>query len=439
MLVVGLGRWGGGVGVTRWLAEQGARVTVTDQAAPTQLSASVAALADLDVTLHLGAHDPADLATAELVVLNPAVNKLTSEFFALIKQRGCRYTTEINLFVERCPAALVAVTGTYGKSTTCAMLAAALRAGVETRELSYRVVHLGGNLGGSLLPELKHMTADDVVVLELSSAQLEDLPQVAWQPVVATLTNVAPQHLDRYGSFAEYVAAKLNLLHALPAGGRVVAGELSAQVREMVLAALAGVPERLVCVERSAAAFELSVPGAHNQANAACVLTMCRLLGMQEGTARAALASFAGLPHRLQRVRTCDGVTYYNDSKATTPLAAQRGLEVFAQPVVALVGGQDKGAPVDEWALALVDRCRAVICLGESGPRVAAALERAGCVARGVEVRLAESLPAALPQARALARPGDVVLLTPGAPSFDAYANYEDRGRHFMHIVNDLE
>ena len=438
VLVVGLGRWGGGVGVTRWLVEQGAEVTVTDQAAPAQLSESVAALADLDVTLHLGGHDPVDLAAPELVVLNPAVNKLTSEFFGLIKQRGCPWTTEINLFCERCPAPIVAVTGTYGKSTTCAMLADVLRAGVEADELPYRAVHLGGNLGGSLLPELKQMTPEDVVVLELSSAQLEDLPQVAWRPALAAITNIAPQHLDRYRSFEDYVEAKLNLVRALPREGRAVTGVLEASVRERVLEALGGVAQRLMEVEPGAPALELKVPGAHNQANAACVLALGRLLGMQEEIVRAALASFAGLPHRLQCVRTCDGVTYYNDSKATTPEAARRGLEVFAQPVVALVGGQDKGTALEAWVSALVDRCRAVICLGESGPRVEVALQRMGAVERGVEVRRADDLTVAVQQARALARAGDVVLFTPGAPSFDAYANYEHRGQHFIDIVTGL-
>lgn len=439
VLVVGLGRWGGGVGVTRWLVEQGARVTVTDQASPADLTESVAALADLDVALHLGAHDPADLDATDLVVLNPAVNKLTSDFFGRVQERGCSWTTEINLFCQRCPAPIVAVTGTYGKSTTCALLATALRAGVAARELRYRTVYLGGNLGGSLLPELKHMTADEVVVLELSSAQLEDLPQVAWEPALAAITNIAPQHLDRYGSFEGYVEAKLNLVRALPKGGQVVAGELPGRVREMLLAALDGAAERLVEVESVAPALELKVPGTHNQANAACVLTMCRLLGVRAETARAALASFPGLPHRLQCVRTCDGVAYYNDSKATTPEAARRGLEVFTQPVVALVGGQDKGVDLEAWALALVTRCRGVICAGESGPRVAAALDRAGAAERGVEVRQAEDLDAAVLQAQALARAGDVVLFSPGAPSFDAYPNFEHRGRHFIDIVSSLE
>ena len=145
VLVVGLGRFGGGVGVTRWLAGEGAVVTVTDQATPESLEESVAAIAGLGVTLHLGGHDPRDLDPTDLVVVNPAV--------------------EINLFCERCPAVVIGVTGSYGKSTTCAMLAAALRAACDTG------VYLGGNIGRSLLPDLPEMRGSDIVILEMSNAQ----------------------------------------------------------------------------------------------------------------------------------------------------------------------------------------------------------------------------------------------------------------------------
>jgi UDP-N-acetylmuramoylalanine--D-glutamate ligase len=452
VLVVGLGRFGGGVGVTRWVASQGAIVTVTDQAPAEALSESIEAIADLEPTLRLGGHSPEDLDGADLVIINPAVNKTRSDFFKALLSRGVPWTTEMNLFCERCPARIVGVTGSYGKSTTCTMLAEALRAGSDTE------VHLGGNIGRSLLMDLPKIRPGDTVVLEMSNAQLEDLPRIRWAPPVAVITNVYPHHLDRYPTFAEYADAKLNIVRDPRQESKVIVGEVHPEAERMLDAALADRRGDVVRVRRPDSPIRLRVPGGHNQANAACALTVCECLGFDETVARDALQSFAGLEHRLQCVRTVGGIEYFNDSKATSPDATIAALNAFESSetsgernargprIVAIVGGQKKDAPLGECAAALAGACRAVVCTGESGPGFAEAVRSScgvraasGGASREVIIREAADLATAVGLAREYARLGDVVLYSPGAPSFDGYVNFAARGRHFVELVDALE
>ena len=450
VLVVGLGRFGGGVGVTRWLASRGAIVTVTDQATHEALAESVAAVADLPVALHLGGHDEGDLDTADLVIINPAVNKSTSAFFQAVVRRGIQWTTEMNLFCERCPAKVLGVTGSYGKSTTCAMLAEAMEACRRAGEASYTGVHLGGNIGRSLLNELPNIHETDWVVLEMSNAQLEDLPQIHWAPDVAVITNLFPHHLDRYSCFAEYAGAKLNITRHPDGRSKIVVGELHPVAEDMLMDVIADRRDRVIRVPSPDPAIELKVPGDHNQRNAACVLMVCRILGLNELIVRDALHDFRGLPHRLEFVRNLDGVDYYNDSKSTAPTATVIALEALRRPTVAIIGGQRKDVSLDECAIYLARYCRVLIGMGESGPDFADAVKTVACASSSepphscggffddMNVHIVEALPDAVRLARAEAKPGEVVLFSPGAPSFDQYANFTARGRHFTDLVNVL-
>ncbi len=457
VLVVGLGRFGGGIGVTRWLVGQGATVTVTDHAGGDALAASVEAVADLDVELHLGGHDLRDLDTTDLVVINPAVCKAHSDLFQAIVRRRIAWTTEINLFCERCSGKVIGVTGTYGKSTTCAMLAEALKACRRAGGGEDAGVHLGGNIGRSLLPELDGIRPTDLVVLEMSSAQLEDLSRIDWTPSIAVITNLSPHHLARYQAYADYVAVKLNIVGNPKITRKVIVGDMDAEAEAVLRRRLADKWAGVVRVAHAMPPVELRLPGDHNQANAGCVLAVCHHLNLDEAVARDALRSFKGLPHRLEYVRTLEGVDYYDDSKSTSPASTVRAVEALKRSVVAIVGGQEVGEGTRPGALspsreavefqrselrgcarALVRSCRRVICMGESGPGFAEAVRAAeGPEDRG-RVRQVDGLAEAIHLARAEARPGDAVLFSPGAPSFDAYANGVDRGRHFLCAVNAL-
>ncbi len=473
VLVVGLGRFGGGVGVTRWLVSQGAIVTVTDLAGPEDLTESVAAIADLPVTLHLGGHDENDLKAADWVIINPAVHKSSSAFFLAVVRCGIPWTTEMNLFCQRCQARVIGVTGSYGKSTTCAMLTDALGACRQAGEASYTGVHLGGNIGRSLLNELPNIRQTDWVVLEMSNAQLEDLPLIPWAPEMAVITNLFPHHLDRYPSFVDYANAKLNIMRHPDKSSRVVVGDLHPEAESRLWEVIADGRDRVIRIPSSGYACKLKVPGSHNQRNAACVLTVCHLLGLNEALVRDALREFRGLPHRLEFVRTLDGVDYYNDSKSTAPAATVIALEATAHsrhpdpqaercpgasvPItespgrtIAIVGGQRKDVPLDHCAKALSQYCRLVICTGESGLDFSEAVKIASSarsstpptsgigLTGGSSAYTVHELSEAVNLAKKEAKPGEIILFSPGAPSFDQYANFTERGRHFVELVSAL-
>ncbi len=425
---MGLGRFGGGVGASQWLAKAGAEVTVTDWADESALAEPISRLAGMSIRFRCGGHDAADLEGANLLVVSPAVDKAKSEFVSQARRRGIPITSEMNLFVERCPGRIVGVTGTVGKSTTCAMLYQALQAAAERGELGCGKPWLGGNIGRSLLGELEAIGKGDLVVLELSSFQLEDLGALKQSPPMAVITNVSAKHLDRHGSFDNYLACKLNICRYQRAGDSIVLGSRDRLLWESVTQ-ITGKTGAQLFVAGQADDLHLTVLGEHNHRNAALAARVADLLGVRRDTVVAALADFAGLPHRLQLVRRVGGVDYYNDSKATSPEAVAAALGSFDRAVVLIVGGQELGA---SWEPVLALRPRKIehaICTGENAEALAAMLG-------GTAV---DSLDRAVAKAYRRAAGDGIVLFSPGCPSFDQFANYEARGDEFVRLVVTLQ
>ena len=325
--VMGLGRFGGGVGVTRWLVDRGARVLVTDQATPDLLRKALDQIRDLGVELRLGEHRESDFREADVVVVSPAVPD-TNEYIAAARDAGVEITTEINLFVEHCPAQTIGITGSVGKSTATAMIGHLLE-----RTKPGRRIWVGGNLGVSLLDKLGQIKADDFVVLELSSFQLARTAAACWSPDVAVITNISPNHLDWHGDYAAYIAAKLEIARFQnPKRDALVIGDhenLREQLDRVSFATVKpwkyGLDEAATPIasrgrdHRSWPNLRLAIPGRHNRENAAAALAVAHVLDIESEHATAALATFEGLSHRLQRIAVHDGVTFYNDSKSTTP------------------------------------------------------------------------------------------------------------------------
>ncbi|GIW74877.1 MAG: UDP-N-acetylmuramoylalanine--D-glutamate ligase [Phycisphaerales bacterium] len=418
--VMGLGRFGGGLGVARWLHAQGARVLVTDLADEATLADALAGLPG-GVKLRLGGHEERDFTHADLVVANPAVPRpWDNPFLAAAARAGVPITTEIQLALARVPdrTRVVGVTGTAGKSTTCAMIARALRAASQR-------VHLGGNIGGSLLEAT--IQPQDLVVVELSSFMLHWLGQEAFSPGTAVLTNLSPNHLDWHGSLAHYEQSKRRIAAHQHAGDVLIADrwpELTVATR----VPLAEPPERL------------ALPGAHNRQNAACALTAAlatldRLGIVHQRQALAdAVAGFAGLPHRLEHLGERAGVAFYNDSKSTTPQATVHAVGALAErydpaTIHLIAGGADKGADLTPIA-ALACELGGVHTIGTTGPTIARIAHDLGGRAwhHG-------TLQAALDGALGRCPPGRAVLLSPGCASWDQFPNYEARGRRFAELV----
>ncbi|MHC5008199.1 MAG: Mur ligase family protein [Planctomycetota bacterium] len=406
--VMGLGRFGGGAGVARWLAEQGARVIVTDLLDAQSLAGSVEPLARLvaqgTIELHLGGHDERDFTACDLVVANPAVPRpWENRYLRAAVAAGVAVTTEIRLLVDRLDRRrVIGVTGTAGKSTTTAMIHHILaRAG--------HAAHLGGNIGGSLLDTLSVIEPDHRVVLELSSAMLYWLGEDAgggsgpgWSPRVAAITNLRPNHLDWHGTLEHYAECKRGIFMYQAPGDPALDG--------------ADLPE--------GPPIRLAIPGGHNQANARlAVAAACAAAGLDRAQAADALNDFGGLAHRLQLVAEQGGLRFYNDSKATTPHATRLAVDAFddASAVHVLAGGYDK--KIDLSAIVeLAPRVGGLYTIGTTGRRLAEAVAGHG------HAEYCESLEAAAARAYRRMNAGDVLLLSPGCASWDQFENYEQRG-----------
>ncbi|MEM6458660.1 MAG: UDP-N-acetylmuramoyl-L-alanine--D-glutamate ligase [Planctomycetota bacterium] len=472
--VMGLGRFGGGVGVARFLVERGAHVLVTDTAPAADLADSVAKLADLEpghpsggtLTYRLGGHDKADFTGPDLLVVNPAV-KPGNPYVAAARAAGVPVTSEIRLLARHLPNRLktIGITGTAGKSTTTAMTAHILRkvlcqpgetpyGGHMQRQIESPGVWMGGNLGGSLLPAVDLIRDDDWVVLELSSFMLEGLREDRWSPHIAVITNISPNHLDWHGSMENYVAAKQAILEFQQHDDIAYVGEsfneaLGVETGSAARSYVGWKSGNAECYRHVLAPREedvvlrLSIPGWHNQLNAVFashvgeeVLSRGPGNSCTEGVnlqlqIMGAIESFAGLPHRLERVGQFLGVEVFNDSKSTTPEATE--LVVWAFPprrVRLILGGYDKGARFDNTAEFVAIRCASAYTIGATGNNIAEQIR-----AHSGVVTCCQSLEVAVPTALQDAKPGDVLVLSPGCASWDQFANYEERGERFVELV----
>jgi UDP-N-acetylmuramoylalanine--D-glutamate ligase len=424
--VAGLGRFGGQIAAARWLCGQGAAVCVTDRDPAEKLADSVSQLAGLSLQLRLGGHREEDFTQVDLVVASPAIPP-THPLLLAARAAGVPLVTEIQLFIERCPARIVGVTGTKGKSTTTAMLG---------RILSRRLVTwTGGNIGKSLLGEVDRIKPSDLVVLELSSFMLEYLGEARWSPHVAVVTMIGADHLDWHGSAAAYVQAKKNILRFQGADDYAVLNQTDPPTAELANEAMG----KVILYGKAQRIFQLLLPGEHNQINAQGAAAAAGIFGVDWETAQHALADFSGLPHRLQLVHESAGVRYFNDSIATVPEAAIAALDSFPhKKVIQIVGGSDKGLATTALCAALVERAKAVLCIGATGPHLAELMERTDSPTAAAVYRCGD-LATAISMARRIAVEGDVVLLSPGFASYDQFTNFEKRGEEFARLAGGTE
>ena len=440
--VVGLAR--SGVAAARLLCRAGARVTATDTKPLDALGPEVRALAEAGVRLLVGGVHLEATADADLVVVSPGV-PLDSPQLAPARSRGTPLIGELELGWRAMEADTLAITGTNGKTSTTALTGALLA------EQS-RPVLVAGNIGTPLTAHAPAVPADALVVCEVSSFQLETTD--AFRPRVAAVLNVTPDHLDRHGTFEAYLAAKARIfanqtpadcavLNADDAGSAGLAPRVRARVvwfsrrRELpdgvfvrdgwIVARLDGRPEPVCPVA------EIRLRGAHNVENVLAATACALWAGLAPESIRRAIGRFRGVAHRIEFVREVGGVQYYNDSKGTNVASTIKALESFTERLVLIAGGLGKGQDFAPLAEAARGRVAHAVVIGRDGPAVAAALERAG-----IPVSAAPSLEAALDLARAAARPGDVVLLSPACASFDMFRDFEHRGDVFKQLVGGL-
>ena len=451
--VMGLGAFGGQIGAARFLVGRGARVLVTDVKDASGLGPALAALEGLPIRYRLGEHRVEDFEQTDMVLASPAVSPRSPHLQAA-RDAGALVESEMNLFFRYCPAPIVGVTGTNGKSTTTHMIGE--MAGRHEPRRSW----VGGNIGGSVLEIVDQVGPGDLVVLELSSYQLEALDALGRSPRVAVVTNFAANHLDHHADMDEYRWAKQTILrHQRPGDVAVlnrddedVAAWRECTAGETLWFSLDGPVDRgafvdgpqLVCrfegrEDMVFARDDLRLPGRHNAANALAALLAAGAAGVAASAMAGGLRSCRALEHRLEFVCEREGVRYYNDSKATTPAAGIIGVQAFSEPagrLIVIAGGYDKHVPLEDYAQACVEHAKHVVVLGEVREelRQLIAGQRGEGTAPGLTV--ANTFEDAVREAQRAAAPGDVVLLSPACASYGMFANYEERGRRFRELAS---
>lgn len=443
--MVGLAR--SGVAAAKLLQRLGAEVVVNDEKPAEQLAGDLEELGRLGIPAVTGGHPASLLDGTDLVVKNPGIpydRPLLEEAL----RRGIPIITEIEVAYRAAQGPILAITGSNGKTTTTSLVAEMFReAGIPAVA--------AGNIGTALSRAVLDAPPGTWLIVELSSFQLAGA--LSFRPRVAGLLNVFPAHLDYHGTMERYLAAKARIFAQQKAGDIAVlaadhkavaglVGDIAATVwwtsaRRPVRTGVYSNGEAAVFVPPNGAGSEELLPvseiriqGAHNLENALSASALALAAGVPAESVRRALRSFRGVEHRLEFVREVRGVRFFNDSKATNPTAAARALSSFSGPVVAILGGLDRGDDLATLVSALASGTRAVVALGQSASRMAEAAREAGVSA----VVFAGDVPEAVREAYALAVPGDVVLLSPAAASWDMFTSFEERGRIFKEAVHKL-
>lgn len=452
VLVVGFGVTG--VSVARFLCQQEAKVIVTDAKTRAELQGSVDACADLKIDFEFGKPNEKTFTSVDLIVVSPGV-PLNTPCFEAAREANIPMMSEIDLACAQIQEPIIAITGTNGKTTTTSLIG-------EMLKEDGRKVFVGGNIGKPLIDYVTEGLKCDMIVLEISSFQLELTQKLL--PTVAVFTNIEEDHLDRYGEMQNYVNAKKRLLKACDRSSTVVLNFDSPNVKrfkeesvgklmwftkqdpmkvsgffaeEFCGAYLDAKNKRVVAkIDGQDEVYDLTqfrLFGEHNKENLLAAICAARSQGVSPLAIQKVIQGFKGVPHRLEFVRKKDGVFFFNDSKGTNVMSVQRSLGAFhANPIILIAGGKDKNSDYSPLTDLVRDRCKVLILLGEAKEKMNRAL---GDFA---ETYLVGTFEEAILLAYQKSRSGDIILLSPGCSSYDMFRNYEERGDYFKKLVTQL-
>jgi UDP-N-acetylmuramoylalanine--D-glutamate ligase len=443
VLVVGLGR--SGLSAAMFLREQGARVTVSDTRSAVALAKEIPALLEAGIMVESGGHGLLTFRRQDLIVVSPGVPMETPEVKQVVAF-GLPVIGELELASRYLQGRVVAITGSNGKTTTTTLVGKIFAdAGVPTL--------VGGNIGLPVIDLVAKSGPETVSVLEVSSFQLETVEE--FHPWIAVVLNITPDHLDRHGSFETYAAAKARIterqvaedflvLNAEDKAAQMVALKTKAQIywfsgRRPIKQGAFVHGESILFVAREGAKAEPVMPvsdihlkGSHNVENVLAAVCAARLAKIPAESIRASVAGFAAVEHRLELVKVVNGVEFYNDSKATNVDAAMKAVTSFPGGIHLILGGKDKDSDYTLMSGMLKERVKIVYTIGSAAEKIERELHGV------VKIVSAETLQAAVAKAAKAATAGDVVLLSPACSSFDQFENYEQRGRVFRQLVNEL-
>ena len=437
VLVVGLGATG--VATAQFLQDRGARVTVSEARDEAAVLPALSALSGRGITVETGGHRLETFLAADLIVVSPGVS-LDVPPLRAAAEKGREIISEIELAFRHIRTPLIAVTGTNGKTTTVKLMAEIFRGAGKN-------IFLGGNVGTPLIEYVLHGHAAEFIIAEISSFQLEGIR--TFRPFISVLLNLQQDHLDRYSSYGEYIAAKARLFfnqresdYALLNADDADVQKLSPSVRATMLSFSARRPvpagiyyrDRQFCYrvgdqQETFAADRLQLKGTHNLHNVMAAVAVSRLCGCGGESVQRTIDHFKTLHHRLEFVLEHKRIRFYNDSKATNVGSVVSALESMPAPLILIAGGKDKGGDYDPLIPLLREKVKALVLIGEAREKMREVLKDA------TTVILADSLEDAFRSSVREASAGDTVLLSPACSSFDMFANYEQRGEAFSTLV----
>lgn len=435
-----------GIGISnrpliQYLLSCGAEVFAHDKKTKEQLGEVAEELTSAGVALSLG-DTYMDNISGEIVFKTPGM-RFDHPSLLSAKQKGAVITSEMEVFFELCPAKIVAVTGSDGKTTTTTLISEMLKAAGHT-------VYLGGNIGTPLLAQVGEIKETDMVVLELSSFQLHTMTK---SPRIAVITNLSPNHLDVHKDYQEYIDAKKNIMLYQGKEDILVTNFSNEETRKIGQEAKGSLryfssnEESLIHISDGSIYYgeekvldisDIKLPGKHNVENYMAAIGAVKELVPNEVIVKVA-KTFGGVPHRIELVRTLDGVRYYNSSIDSSPNRTKNTLGVFKEPVVLIAGGKDKGIPYDEIGEPIVAHVKALILVGATSQVIYNAVRKEmDKTGKALPVYFETDYPQAVSRAKNCALPGDVVLLSNASTSFDLFRNFEERGNLFKELVNQL-
>ena len=451
MVILGAARQG--LALARFLARRGALVTLSDRQPAEQMGEALQTMAGLPIHWVLGGHPFEMLDGADLLCLSGGV-PLEQPIVAEARRRGIPLSNDSQIFMEAVPSKVIAITGSAGKTTTTTLVGRMAEAAVIPPQSAW----VGGNIGLPLIDHLEEIKPIDLVVLELSSFQLE---LMTTSPAVAAILNITPNHLDRHGTMQAYTAAKARILafqgqKDVAVLGREDAGAwlLAPQVKGRLVsfgfdqppADQSGsfVQDGFVCFQNGGHSHKLAslglvtLRGRHNLLNVLAAAAISAASNFPPAAIQAGIKGFAGVAHRLELVQQLHGIAWYNDSIATAPERTIAAIQSFEEPIVLLLGGRDKNLPWEDLAQLVHARVDHVIVFGEARPKILQALGPQQSGRRPFTLSNCQTLQEAVQAAAEVAEPGDVVLLSPGGTSFDQFKDFEERGECFRLWVKQL-
>lgn len=440
IVVIGMGKTG--IATARFLAHQGAKVAATDEKPPGKWGAEFELIAK-EKWLKIGKYNTDILADAGMVVPSPGVPPSNDLLVAALKMK-IPVISEVELAYRFLNVPIIAVTGTNGKTTTTTLLG-------EIFKQSGKKVFVGGNIGNPLIGYVEKSTKDDFVVAEISSFQLQWVEK--FRPYVSILLNVTSDHINYHGSFAEYLRIKsrvvakqteddLAILNAADPAQKGLAGKIRAKIAQF---SSVDEMESGIFLKNDKIIFRMpdfgeevyplnliKLLGMHNVENVMAAIIAARFCGCRQESIKACVADFHGLPHRIEFAGEKNSVKFYDDSKGTNVGAVVRALDTFAQPVILLLGGRDKDGDFETLKPMLTAKTKNVILFGEARSRIASLI--GDDVPKLKEPKLRDAIEVAYKNAK----PGDIVLLSPGCASFDEFRDYKERGDYFKEVVRNL-